>query len=419
MRLSEKVYESGKNILSSIKENSRRIAYTGLAAVSLGAGVLSSGCLYMQDRYMSDPQNSGFLLREGGRSANSLDAAFPRNPNQAGEKLGDTLKRIPANAAETIDSVFGLAGVRPFRGRFFGKDVYQGIFNEENPESAAYMPLDKFKGNLEDHGLKYGLSHMVIAPANVLGSGVRLLRGTFIETPFHTLNYAVISRITPDTAKRAEFFSDTEDDNSGNDNLEYVVDAVTFPKDVVRGIGYCVVKHDVPSDGHKGLFYDLKNWAGVKVRDEKQREVDLKFLAFDANNRDDTRFAISAGSPVVHPVTDKLYPGVYRFNNKGELEQVAETIGDSIPSELEDDSVWYTSIKPEKAPGIIVKESSAKFHPAESVLLGIGRSLVGILYIDDSNGGDGDGGGVFGGRTGGSGGNGVIGGGNLGGGGGR
>ena len=102
----KKITERVTSFLSSTARSS--ILATLAASALLPA---SSGCQYMQIRYLENPEHASFITREIGRTQNELDAFLPTTYTESGERALESITNIPrdlvTNPLAVISDTYG------------------------------------------------------------------------------------------------------------------------------------------------------------------------------------------------------------------------------------------------------------------------------------------------------------------------
>mgnify|MGYP001620090846 CR=1 FL=1 len=335
-----------------------RIKKAVLYPALLCSAIAFPSCQSAQVNYMKNPAKATGWEIEAGRTQNSLDASLPRTYSESAAKFTDNGKRIPADFAEIIDRAFAIMGTMPFRGRYFGKDLYEpGIFDEKNRDAANYKPLEKFNKETGRYA-QYVAVHILDSVFNLMGS-VGRLSGHLIGGVSQGVNMGMVLPMTANTNERAKIFSDETQYDKENDSLKYGLDATSdVLKAPIRTLLWALAGTESNPDTWRYLWMYVKKWGGVEVERAKMRKLDYKFD--DGRGNTDSERIVANAIPIIHPLLDWQWNTTHRqkkTGKKGELELVADTYDyyeKRMLVNLASDDAWYLDKQAaDYAPGVI------------------------------------------------------------------
>jgi hypothetical protein len=216
------------------------------ALTHLTIGTLAfSGCRTAQNSYNADPVNSSFFKTETGQTMNAFDATLPDNYSDSAERMGENaLSLVTESLPELIDSTLGVAGLRPFRGRYLGKET-KGLL--KNPKGG----FEPYTGDKTSHALKYGLVHLPNSFYEIkgaLGSSFKDLLGI----PTQALNISLVLPFTVST------------DNS-NDTVQTLAD---IPGQTLRSLLYTIQPHSPIPEEVDYWIDNIQEWGHIWQNDE-------------------------------------------------------------------------------------------------------------------------------------------------------
>jgi len=422
MTLWEKFNESGRYL------SPRNLALVG----TLALGISATGCQAIQRSYNDNPANRNFIVREMGQTSNCMDVVLPRTYYDTGDRALKSLGKIPFDLAEVVDSVTGVVGFRPFRGRFWTIDAWEpGIFDEINLDSIRYIPLDRFEGKGAQY-VKYGVWHPVGSTLEILSSVGRTF-GDGFNVASQVVNAGAILPLTANDSEMTKVFAYTPafENSSVNDSVKRVVDGVTDPvKGPVKYVLTCANTSDVVPYTLRLFNQDAKQWAGVSLGDKEKAYLQRAFFL----NLDCSVFSYDYKRMFVDVLPlkslDRAIWGTqlrmareltkeedgkgfepYYLTRIGKGREIrignfAHTLPLGVPTNIGSDILWYNypvmndkgdkvvgykKIEdPAEAPGVI---NNGKYYPAQSNLVAIGRDIFGLFsFFVKGWGGEGSGG---------------------------
>jgi len=372
------------------KTKNRLLTFLGATACGVASFLYTGCCQPLQLRYLAAPSEVSGATRAAGRFANCLDATSPTNYEESGKKMGQSLGKLPGDLARVVDSVTGIVGMRPFYGRFLGRNLYEGVNYE----------FDKLE-NTEKNWAKYSLIHVPNSLVNV-GESFGKVTSDFIDSFVQVPNMLVALPLTCNTKVKEKFFETGELGKvSQADKRRVVADGIG---DVVKvplktGI-YLISNSEGVPDSYKYLWDNVRQWAGINV--DNKLESKFKGLNGELNRG---RVFVNCLPIVNKPLDVVLWGTRYMYmEGKSRHRLVADTIEDSISAPGLNDLKWYDGKNnPKLMPGVV---KDGLFNPAKSVILEALGAAKAAVSLGGSGGGDGVAGGGrgVGGRGGGSGG---------------